>query len=371
MNERQPALARLDAHLAGRDNNLNLIRVIAAGAVLVSHAFPITLGQGAEEPLENLTGLSLGGHAVALFFVLSGLLIARSFDRGRSRTRFLLARALRLFPGLVVVLVLTVLAGAMFTKLPPTAYFTASGTLTYVPRNLSLALLQYPLPGVFTENPLGQTINGSLWTLFYEVICYGAVFMLGIVGMLRRRALFSCLFLLIAAGFVLSVSWSPETGLGYRLDRFAQLAFPFALGTLAYLWRDRLVLDWRIALALWSAPFMAAGTFLLPLTIIVATGYSLAWFGFVVKGPLLAFNRLGDYSYGIYIYAFPVQQSLVYLFPGMTPLGNILAATPATVFFAVLSWHLVEEPALGKVKPLSQRLDGLFRYRAKPGCEPS
>ena len=192
--------AKLEDHLSGRDNHLNLIRMVAAMAVLVSHAFPIALGEGAAEPLEALTGMALGGHAVAVFFILSGLLIARSFDRGSSHIRFLVARFLRLFPALIVVLVLTVLIGATVSELSPGVYFATMDTLTYIPRNLSLAFLQYSLPGVFVENPGGSVINGSLWTLFYEVVCYIAVFGLGLIGLLRKRAVFTAIFGAIAIG---------------------------------------------------------------------------------------------------------------------------------------------------------------------------
>lgn len=356
---------RLEDHLSGRDNNLNLIRMIAAAAVLVSHAFPIALGEGAAEPLKELTGMSLGSHAVAIFFVLSGLLIARSFDRGSSRIRFVVARVLRLFPALLVVLALTVIVGAFVTSLSLSQYLSATGTLTYIPRNLSLAFLQYPLPGVFSDNPLPGAINGSLWTLFYEVVCYAGVFVLGIMGMLRRRLVFTALFALLALAFVFSVVWEPTGGLAYRADKMIQLGFPFALGMLAYVWRDQLVLDWRLALAIWILPVVTHGSVLMPLTLIVAVGYSLAWLGFVVKGTMLAYNRLGDYSYGIYIYAFPVQQSLVHLFPGMSPYENMLFAAPITLLFAVLSWHLVEENALSKVKPWAERIDARFPRLAR------
>ncbi|NJO13827.1 MAG: hypothetical protein HC870_00945 [Rhizobiales bacterium] len=143
--------------------------------------------------------------------------------------------------------------------------------------------------------------------------------------------------------------------MAYRLDKLAQLGFPFAFGTLCYVWRDRLVLDYRIALALWVFPFVAAGSMVMPLTIIVAVGYSLLLIGFVLKGRLLAYNRLGDYSYGVYIYAFPVQQLMVHLFPGISPLENMALAAPVTVLLACISWHFIEQPALAKVTPLANR----------------
>lgn len=153
---------------------------------------------------------------------------------------------------------------------------------------------------------------------------------------------------------------SVAAGLPVRLVvitlNFASLTYPFMLGTLAYVWRDQLRLSGWVALLLWvPVAIMPAG---LPMqsAIVLALVYGSLWFGFVPKGPLLAYNRLGDYSYGIYIYAFPVQQLLVHLMPGMTPLQNIAFAFPLSLVLAVLSWTLVEERALASVRPLAERL---------------
>lgn len=340
-------------HLSGRDNNLNLIRAVAASAVLVSHAFPITLGEDAVQPLKKLTGMSLGAIAVAIFFVLSGLLIARSFDRGRSVIRFGTARVLRLFPALVVVLLLTVLAGALVTTLDPASYFTATKTLTYIPRNLSLAFLQYPLPGVIDSNPYPNVINGSLWTLFHEVICYLAVLALGLVGLLRYKVAFSCVFVLIVAGFFVAQGTSVDGAITARLVPLATLGFPFALGALAYVWRDHWVLDLRVLALLWVIALALSQTACFTAAFIVALAYSVIYLGFVPKGAVLNYNRLGDYSYGIYIYAFPLQQLAVYHFPEAGPLGNMALAAPATLLCAVISWHWIEKHALDQISPMA------------------
>lgn len=336
--------------LSGRQNNLNAIRMFAATCVLVSHAFPIALGEGTPEPLQALTGETLGGHAVIIFFILSGLLIAHSYDRGQNLKRFALARAARLYPALIVVTVLTVLAGAFFTTLPLAQYLAAPATLAYVPRNLSLAFLQYPLPGVFEANPLPRSINGSLWTLFYEVVCYGMVVVVGMAGLLRRRLAFTVAFAGLTLAYLASQPWQPDAGAAVRLKLLLVLGFPFALGMLAYVWRDHVALDPRIAAALWVLPFLGHGTVLQSFTIIVPLGYTIACLGFLPRGRVLAYNRLGDYSYGTYLYAFPVQQAAAYLFPGTGPLGNILMALPVTLILAALSWHLIEERALASIR---------------------
>ena len=122
---------RLSEVCSGRNNNLNLIRMIAASSVLVSHAYPISLGVGAAEPLDDIIGRSLGWTAVAVFFVISGFLITRSFDQRRHVKDWLAARFLRLFPGLLVVLIVTAfLYGPATTALPIGSYFSNSETFT-------------------------------------------------------------------------------------------------------------------------------------------------------------------------------------------------------------------------------------------------
>ena len=137
------------------------------------------------------------------------------------------------------------------------------------------------------------------------------------------------------------------------IDSFALSTFPFMLGTCAYVWRDSLRLSGWIALLLWvPAAFLAPGT-AMETAITIALVYGTFWIGFVPKGALLAYNRLGDYSYGVYIYAFPVQQGVEWFLPGMSPALNIALALPVTLFLAVLSWNIVETRALAQVAPLA------------------
>ncbi|PJE33890.1 acyltransferase, partial [Pseudooceanicola lipolyticus] len=229
-----PPGLRFGDRAAGRENNFNLIRMCAASGVLVSHAWPISRGPGAVEPLQaQLHGLTLGTVCVYIFFAISGFFITKSFERSASIARFLLARALRLFPALVVVLGLTVLAGLWLTRAPAATYLAA--VPEYLIRNLTLFRLQYALPGVFEANPYGPAINGSLWTLNYEVLCYLGVFLVGIAGLLRAPRGVAVVFVAVVA-LCLAVPLLPAHP---RLVKLLDLGLPFALGAAAYIWRDR------------------------------------------------------------------------------------------------------------------------------------
>ena len=137
-----------------RNNNFNLLRIVAASAVLISHSYPLfSLGRGSTEPLDRVLGMSLGTLAVLTFFAISGYFISQSFHSSRSIVEFTVARSLRIYPGLLAVLVLTVFAlGPVFTNVSLSVYFSDHETLFYIPRNLRLWPLQYELPGVFGDN---------------------------------------------------------------------------------------------------------------------------------------------------------------------------------------------------------------------------
>lgn len=342
----------LGALTAGRDNNLNLIRMIAAAAVLVSHAFPIARGFGVAEPLQATLGMTLGTAAVCLFFAASGFLIAQSWDRSPGVGAFLAARALRIFPALAVVAVLTALVlGPLVTVLPVSAYFADPATGFYVMRNVTLVSLQYGLPGVFADHPYPAVINGSLWTLFHELTCYGLVFAAGIGGLLtggwRGGAL-------IGAGLAACALWLWTPGLhdevpgwvSARLGQLVPLAVPFMTGMALYLWRDRIPLGWPAGTALAALAWALRDTGLWLFAFNLALAYWTFLLACRVGGAVRWYNRLGDYSYGVYIWAFPMQQLAVYLWGPMDPWTNIALASAPTLVLAVLSWHLVEKPAL-------------------------
>lgn len=328
----------------GRDNNLNLIRMIAATAVLVSHAFPIALGPGTAEPLEPLIGHSLGGIAVWLFFVISGFLISASFERSATAQDFWLARGLRIVPCLVVsTLIVALLLGPAVTSLPLRTYLAHPDTWTFLLRNLTLALPQYELPGVFRDNPY-HAVVGSIWTLAHEVGCYVMVFLLGCLGGLRRRGAMAAALALYAA------AWAATTlggiDLPTRVEQFRDLSFPFAVGIAFWIARAHIRLTLPVLLGLAALAAVLHGTAAFTPALVLALAYATFWAAYVPGGWLRGYNRFGDYSYGLYLYAFPAQGLAVWLWGPMDPWTNIALSLPLSLIPSVLSWYLIEAPAL-------------------------
>ncbi|MBK7470513.1 MAG: acyltransferase [Betaproteobacteria bacterium] len=347
-------LARIqvdDAALGGR-NNFHLIRLGAALLVLLAHCFHL-LGRAGEEPIGRwFVWLDASVLGVATFFLVSGLLVARSWDLRRDLARFLAARALRIVPALWLALALSVFClGPALTALPLADYFRNAGTAGYLLWNAVLRP-QYLLPGVFEANPV-PGVNGSLWTIPLEVVMYAILGIAGWLGFLaprhavaavrermRPRPLAGAALLLLASALAVKVLW---TGAQYYT-----LAGYFLLGVLCYrlrhLWRWRLVHAALLAVIAVAAARTWAGPLLLPVAIAGAI-LTLALHP-SLRMPMTWWHR-HDYSYGTYLYGFPVQQALIAC--GVRePLLLFICAVPLTLGCAAVSWHLVERPALAR-----------------------
>lgn len=330
---------RIADRAGGRDNNFDLIRMLAATGVMVSHAWPVTLGEGVAEPFETfLKGDNLGRACVFAFFVISGFYITRSFCLKRDVRAFLSARILRLWPGLIVMfLMVTGLVGWLGSSDPGATW---GGAADYILSGLTL-YGHDTLPAVFQDNPVPGVVNGSLWTLFYEVVCYSGVLICGVLGLFDRPRLFAGL----AALFLVAYFAGPHLTGRYDVLLVLYLGWPFLVGMCLYLGAKHVPLSPLIALALMGLTVLLRSTPLFLPVFILALGYTVMWLGFARIPGIRAYNRLGDYSYGMYVYAFPVQQ-LAAQYGTPDPLTNLAVALPITLVLAVLSWHLVEAPAL-------------------------
>ena len=317
-------------------NCFNTLRLGAAVAVLVSHSFAVV---ARHEPSVGTN--TVGRVAVLVFFVISGFLITQSWLREPRLGRYLLKRGLRIFPALVAVLGLTALVlGPIVTTLPGGSYLHSYGTWSYIFQNTAFRTV-YELPGVFGGNAHPRAVNASLWTLPVEVHAYLMVAALGLLSVLRTRAAAVAAF--VAVGLIsFSAPHPTEAVLGAP-----DLVRAFAAGALLFLWRDRI--PWRA----WIAASLVVAWLLLANSGRIGQGLAIAAVAYTTvlvahHGPdiLRRLTHRRDVSYGIYLWAFPVQQTTALVLRGITPLEMMAVALPITSVLALASWTVIERPAL-------------------------
>lgn len=337
----------------GRDNNFNLIRFAAALLVLFTHSFALTRGTGDAEPLRSSIGMSWGDIAVDVFFVTSGFLIAKSWTARRDAAAFVWARIIRIWPALVAsVLFCALIIGPVFTTLMLPDYFTHPTTFRFVAKNILLFRgLEPNLPGVFTDTPYPGTINGSLWTLPHEIRMY-AILSLVLLTLeyahKRIRRMPAPKFAMLAAA-VLFTSRNLEVyfSTGARPSPETNLIAMFFAGAACYFWRDKIILHRSaFALACLALAITGFGNLVFFAIYSLALPYLILFLACVPAGAVRGFNRLGDYSYGIYIYAFPIQQTVLHCFPGSSVPFVFMSSLVPTLALSCLSWHLLEKKCL-------------------------
>lgn len=340
-----------------RRNSLNLFRLILAAMVLFAHSFYIT-GRGVGPQLH---GENLGGWAVAGFFVLSGFLITRSRLR-TSSGEYLLHRIARIFPAFLVCLVVIAFVfapiAALIERGTLAGFLTTQVTpLQYVWSNLTLYIDSYTIGTTLESVPYPGAWNGSLWTLFYEFLCYILVWVLGGIALFRRSGLFAGAAWLVSVLVWIAIPLAQRLGLDESFFLFAKLAPFFLGGAFVYFIVDRSGISTPLgvgALAVgavlvvgvprWggqvAAPFLA---------------YGLLWLSSVVPQP--AWIARNDVSYGFYIYAWPVQQLAVLAGASALGLPVYIAVTVVVTFvLAWLSWVAIERRAMMWARPRGDHL---------------
>ncbi|MGG1637083.1 acyltransferase family protein [Paenibacillus sp. NRS-1760] len=342
--------------LKGRDNYFDLIRLIAALLVIFSHAYPLS-GTGKAEPLYHITNgqTTFGNLAVIIFFIISGLLITQSFLYSNNLITFLKNRVLRIFPGLLGVLLFSAfILGPMVTSFSVSEYISNYGVLQYL-KAIFLFPMQWNLPGVFEENAYKGAVNGSLWTIPFEFLCYLLIGALGFLGLLKHKYL----VLLVTAGlfyyYLFNEKISPAGAghiFGLEIKTLVELLLFFLMGTLACLFKEKIYLDKKLVMIGIFILFISIfyGGFK-PLFAIFGT-YIILYIAYLPKTKVALITKYGDFSYGIYLYAFPIQQAITHWYGGKTSLlANFLIATPLTILFAIASWFIIEKNFL-KLKKL-------------------
>jgi peptidoglycan/LPS O-acetylase OafA/YrhL len=323
-----------------RRNNFDLLRLVAALSVILSHAFLLAENSQDHDPLMMLTGgqAILGLAGVFVFFTISGYLITQSFETTRSPFAFLAKRALRIFPGLLVCLLVCVLViGPLVTKLPLAEYFAQPGTWLFLLHNAVLDIEYNRLPGVvFWPGNIGGVVDGPLWSLPCEALLYLMLFGLGVCRLLTLPV---CLLLLAAGVAGLWFDTAGET-LGSALWL---LGF-FAAGMCCYRLRGSGIFarHWALLALLGLVLSVPARLFLVGFALFGS--YLTIYLAVNRRLPVVPAARFGDLSYGLYIYGWPIEQCVIYFSGGTAPWWEVFVISVAlAVPTAFLSWHLVEK----------------------------
>jgi peptidoglycan/LPS O-acetylase OafA/YrhL len=337
-------------------NSLMFLRLGLAILVIFAHSYE--LGGFGNDPLKSRYGFGYGELAVDCFFAISGFLITNSYLNSSSVKSYVWKRCLRIFPGFWACLSITALI------LCPVLYFLQYGNfnninnlfnnsfIDYVKVNFFLRINQNGIEGLFQNHPAQGVLNGSLWSLFPELLCYFGVVVFGKLGFLSKQrkilalVFFFLLILYITKASILSY-FQPTSLYGkvWYLIKLLGLFTYFIAGALLFLHKDIIPFN----------PLMAAGSCLIFIICIQLNLFEIVGpillpyvlFGLAITLPLQRFDRFGDYSYGLYIYSYPIQQTIYFFMPKTSSPGIFFAMSVLITFpLAWLSWQWVEQPAL-------------------------
>lgn len=340
------------------------LRVFLATLVVFYHSFVVVGG----DPLSQQELWFIGYSVLAVFFSLSGFLITGSALR-LSLPNFLLNRSARIVPALAMDIVLSALIlGPIVTTVSTADYFSDISFYKYFFNILGFP--HYVLPGVFTTHPWPQ-VNISLWTIPWEISCYIIMASLIYLRMLNRTFVIMSMAAAITMVGVIIVGLDHGFPVHYQVHRVihyflggtgSRLVICFLLGILFFQYRHSIPYSWTLfaICVLWC---LGLAAFVRPYSIMslapimnvfaaIPMVYITIFLG-MTRIPELPILRHGDYSYGIYLYAFPIQQVVYALHPGKFPIANFCLSMPFVLAFAMISWHLVEKPILAYRKKFS------------------
>lgn len=326
-----------------RNNALNVWRLVLASGVILQHSWPLT-GRKIYPPIEQLlTQVWVDG-----FFVISGFLITASWVRNPRLREYFVARVLRIFPGLWVCLIVVAFViapiGVAIQGGSPAKLLLSPAPIEYVLNNAVLNVYHASIDGTPRNVPFPGVWDGVLWTLIFEFFCYIAIAIAGVAGLLKRRSPAPVVFaVFLVAAALASYPIGAVENIAQMITRFALV---FAAGALLHQFQDMVPARWSLV-ALSAGIVVAAGLFVPNYRVLAAIPLAYA---VVVSGALIHNERLRlrtDLSYGVYIYAWPMQQLLVICGLGfLHPLLFTVVAAAATLPLAAMSWFLVEKRAL-------------------------
>jgi peptidoglycan/LPS O-acetylase OafA/YrhL len=347
------------------------IRLVAATIVLLHHCRGLQYPDIQNDPLMHYTGgyMDFGRFAVVIFFAISGFLVTPSLLRDGGLVNYAVSRAVRIFPGLIVNVVLSMLVlGPIFTIYSMEAYFTNPQLYLYT-KNILTLMVNY-LPGVVSGDGNPVVINGALWTLHFEVLCYIALALASAFALLKHRDRFLALWCVSYAIYLaFSVNPAIASALPGRLSVFVSLFVYFGSGVVLYLYRELVPFSLILACAalglLLTALPLGAGAVVMP----ICLPYIMMFCGLSFLPGKGLFRH--DVSYGVYLIHVPVLVSFGFILPNLRIwwIGALIVFL-VTLLLAYASWIFVESPALKRKKDVANWLRRRIESSSRRVCGP-
>lgn len=335
-------------------NNLDLFRIIASCLVIVGHSY-VLFPKGNQEDVFRLwtTFTYSGALAVKLFFFISGLVVTNSLLQKKDIVDFAISRTFRIFPALLLVLVATSLIIAPFlSSFSPAQYFDTPSVYVYIKQNIVLNT-NYNLPKVFEKNTYANAVNGSLWTLPYEVGCYLFLCAMFLLSIITHKKIGS----IICIAIIIDTLLPQKLFLNWLWDNNEIIYLPasFFAGVLLALNKDKYYISFRhfigfalLTYLLWHTKY-AEILFCFSMFSLTLYVSSLQWF--------MKLKPKYDFSYGIYLWGFFVQQNAEYFMPGSNIYLKMILSLIISIVFGALSWFIIEERSIRLGKNLIKKIN--------------
>jgi peptidoglycan/LPS O-acetylase OafA/YrhL len=329
----------------GHDNFFTPLRLLFASLVVLGHAFVIGLREAGTEP-HVFHHYTFSYLAVNLFFIASGFLVTKSMVYRGDTPSFVSARALRIFPALIVhVLFVMFIIGPLATKASLSDFFTDPDWFLQPLKVLTFFDTDMSMPRIFEAN--GEQLgSGTLWTLRYEVIAYIGTLAVFSLGLLRKKWMVLLQFVLPSIGWLIGSRFGLFDNLPATVENLFRFGIAYGLGATICAYRERLKFSWITFAALIVLSFLTRET---PVVEVIMN-MILAWVIFRIAYMRLPkfdwMQRIPDLSYGIYIYHWCVLQLIFYWLPDLSVFELFTLSVPPTIILAALSWYVIEKPAL-------------------------
>lgn len=327
----------------GMSRNLQFVRFVAASLVIMSHSFVLSTGNFEKEWFYKYSNgqITMGAFAVGIFFLYSGFLTAKSLQKNPTMKEYVVGRCVRIFPLLIITVLLSMFVlGPIMTEYSIKEYFFDSRLYKYFLN--SCFILQHDLPKVFSNNIYDSTINGALWTLPVEFLCYIICYIALKINLLKPKKILITFPLVVGGSVVICI-----VSRLLDVEILTTVLFPvlcFYVGVVYYVFREYIVMNVGFFLVSFFMFLVMSYIGYLKLGFILFFCYCLIYFAFGCRDLFKHIWKCGNWSYAMYLCGFPVQQALVDLYGGkMNSYVNIIISFPIIIFMSIGLYYLIEK----------------------------